>query len=78
MNAALEQEAAATFQQAESFGIAANGLGHPAEALFDDVYAAMPAHLREQLDEAAAPNRAETDREHAILPFADSDHRAAG
>ena len=48
---ALETEVAATFQQAESFGTWSQGLGHAAEALFEDVYAAVPAHLQSQRDE---------------------------
>ena len=59
---ALEQEAAATFQQAEAFGSHANGLGHPPESLFDDVYATMPAHLRSQLSELQVDARQTTSK----------------
>lgn len=76
LDAGLEQEVAATFQQAESFGSQAHGLGHPPESIFDDVYAALPPHLRSQLTELKSlqPN----DEESVILPFAHHSKRAAG
>ena len=77
LDAGLEQEAAATFQQAEAFGSHANGLGHAPESLFDDVYAALPPHLRSQRSELNAMPREEVD-EGAILPFKDRKQRAAG
>ncbi|HVT28153.1 MAG TPA: thiamine pyrophosphate-dependent dehydrogenase E1 component subunit alpha, partial [Lacipirellulaceae bacterium] len=51
LNSALEQEVAATFQQAESYGTTAQGLGHAAEAVFEDVYTSLPAHLQMQRDQ---------------------------
>jgi 2-oxoisovalerate dehydrogenase E1 component alpha subunit len=51
VDAALEREVADTFRQAESYG---NRLDHPAELLFEDVYAAMPRHLHGQLQELRA------------------------
>jgi hypothetical protein len=45
--------------------------------LFDDVYAAVPAHLREQVDEAKS-DWSQTRHEGAILPFSPTDRRAAG
>jgi hypothetical protein len=77
LRAALDHEVAATFERAEAFGSVARGLGYPSEALFGDVYAELPAHLREQLRELqteAAPQAAEC----SILPFEDKNRRAAG
>jgi 2-oxoisovalerate dehydrogenase E1 component alpha subunit len=76
LNRALEQEVAATFQQAESYGTASAGHGLTIETLFDDVYTTVPFHLQNQLQEL----RAETG-DHAegpsSLPFPDH-RRAAG
>lgn len=77
LNAALEHEVAATFQRAEAFGTAAEGLGHPLEAMFDDVYVGMPNHLREQLNELRIENIPQAP-EPSILPFDDKSRRAAG
>jgi 2-oxoisovalerate dehydrogenase E1 component subunit alpha len=77
LDAGLEQEAAATFQQAEAFGSHAQGLGHPPESLFDDVYSKLLPHLRSQLAELQAMPREEVE-EGAILPFTDRKKRAAG
>lgn len=78
LNAALEHEAAATFQMAESFGTTAAGLGHASDALFHDVYRELPPHLQAQraeaLGEATAPHKDEP----AILPFVEGPRRAAG
>jgi 2-oxoisovalerate dehydrogenase E1 component alpha subunit len=77
LNIALEQEAAATFRQAESFGTTTSGLGHSTESLFEDVYATVPAQLRDQLRELnaeASPQPAEQ----TILQFEDQDKRAVG
>jgi 2-oxoisovalerate dehydrogenase E1 component alpha subunit len=76
LGAALDKEIAATFRQAESTGTWATGLGHPPETLFEDVYANVPRHLREQLQEL----RAEVSPppvESQILPFEDKTQRAA-
>jgi 2-oxoisovalerate dehydrogenase E1 component alpha subunit len=54
LDAALEQEVAASFQHAESFGTASAGLGHTTDSLFDDVYRALPVHLHDQLNEILA------------------------
>jgi 2-oxoisovalerate dehydrogenase E1 component alpha subunit len=75
LNAALEQEVAATFVHAESFGSLARGLEHPPAALFDDVYAELPEHLRAQLREMQTESN-EEDREDSILPFIAKDRRA--
>jgi 2-oxoisovalerate dehydrogenase E1 component subunit alpha len=77
LDAGLEQEAAATFQQAEAFGSYASGLGHAPESLFEDVYATMPPHLRSQLSELQAMPREEME-DGAILPFKERKQRAAG
>jgi 2-oxoisovalerate dehydrogenase E1 component alpha subunit len=77
LRTALDHEVASTFERAETFGSTANGLGHPPESLFSDVYAELPSHLREQLSEsqtAAAPQLADG----MILSFEDSNRRAAG
>jgi 2-oxoisovalerate dehydrogenase E1 component alpha subunit len=76
LDSALEQDVAATFVQAESLG-STNHSDFPVEALFDDVYVAVPAHLRGQLDEARSELR-QTDHENIVLPFSPSDRRAAG
>jgi 2-oxoisovalerate dehydrogenase E1 component alpha subunit len=77
LDAALERDVAATFQQAESLGSAAQGTGLPPESLFEDVYVSPPRSLCDQLDELKA-ELSETQSEAAILPFAPIDHRAAG
>jgi 2-oxoisovalerate dehydrogenase E1 component alpha subunit len=77
LNDALEQEVATTFQQAESHGTAASGLGHSNSSLFDDVYAAMPLHLREQLQELDGESTTHLD-EPPILSFEDENRRAVG
>jgi 2-oxoisovalerate dehydrogenase E1 component alpha subunit len=78
LSAALEQEVALTFQQAESYGNWSQGLGHAAEMLFDDVYAAIPAHLQSQRDELCGDVAAQQKDEPAILSFEDASQRAAG
>jgi 2-oxoisovalerate dehydrogenase E1 component alpha subunit len=77
LNAALEHEAAATFQQAESFGTGIHGAGQPVEALFEDVYETMPAQLRAQMDELRAENGASAAAAPAILKY-DDGKRAVG
>jgi 2-oxoisovalerate dehydrogenase E1 component alpha subunit len=74
---ALDQEVAATFERAEAFGSAAQGLAYPPEALFADVYTEMPPHLREQLNELQTET-APPVPECSILPFEESSRRAAG
>jgi 2-oxoisovalerate dehydrogenase E1 component alpha subunit len=77
LSAALEQEAAEAFRQAESFGTVASGLGHADESMFEDVYATAPAQLREQLRELK--NGAPLHREEgSILPFTEEIKRAVG
>ncbi len=78
LSAALEQEVATTFQTAESFGTAANGLGHAREALFENVYAELPPHLQAQRAELQGDASVERKQEPAILSFAEASHRAAG
>ncbi len=80
LSSALEQEASATFQHAESIGRWTSDLGHATDAIFDDVYASLPAHLQAQRDEllgnVAAP---ETRKEEpSILSFEEATQRAAG
>jgi 2-oxoisovalerate dehydrogenase E1 component subunit alpha len=78
LSRALEQEVAATFQQAESFGTVTQGLGHAPEAVFDDVYQALPAHLQSQRDELCGDVAAPQKDEPSILSFEDASQRAAG
>jgi 2-oxoisovalerate dehydrogenase E1 component alpha subunit len=76
LDTALDQEVAATFQHAESFGSLASGHGHPIESLFDDVYTTVPSHLQAQLQELRAEaDGPEDDR--FVIPFTDN-RRAAG
>jgi 2-oxoisovalerate dehydrogenase E1 component alpha subunit len=77
LDSALEQDVAATFLQAEFLGSSANRDDFPVEALFADVYATVPAHLREQLDEAKSES-SQAKSEEAILPFTPRDRRAVG
>jgi 2-oxoisovalerate dehydrogenase E1 component alpha subunit len=77
LDGALEQDVATTFKQAESLGSSANHDDFPMDVLFDDVYAAVPAHLREQLDEAKS-ELSRPRHEGEILPFSPTDRRAAG
>ncbi|HEY3395571.1 MAG TPA: thiamine pyrophosphate-dependent enzyme, partial [Lacipirellulaceae bacterium] len=77
VDAAMEQDVAATFKQAESLGSSSDHSDFPVEALFDDVYAAVPLHLRQQLDEAKS-EESPMKHDSAILPFTPSDQRAAG
>ena len=79
LSTALEQEVATTFQAAESFGTAANGLGHASEALFKNVYAGLPPNLQAQLAELQGDtNEPQKKVEPPILSFAEASHRAAG
>jgi 2-oxoisovalerate dehydrogenase E1 component alpha subunit len=76
LQAALEQEAAATFAHAESYGSLAHGHGHSPESLFTDVYASMSEPLRSQLAEMHAV--AAGDNERKTLPVSDHGKRAVG
>jgi 2-oxoisovalerate dehydrogenase E1 component alpha subunit len=78
LHGALEREVAATFQQAESFGTWSQGLGHAAEAIFDDVYASLPAHLQSQRDELCGTAPVQPKEEPSILSFQEASQRAAG
>ena len=78
LHEALDSEIAATFQQAEAFGTWTQGLGHATEALFDDVYAAVPAHLQSQRDELCGTAPVDHAEEPSILSFQEATQRAAG
>src|SRR4051812_29360899 len=78
LNDALEQEVAATFQIAESYGTVAEGLGHANESLFEQVYAALPPHLKAQRAELQAGSTAHRQEQPSILSFTDASQRAAG
>jgi 2-oxoisovalerate dehydrogenase E1 component alpha subunit len=75
--AGLEREVATTFQMAESFGTAADGLGHEAATMFEQVYAEVPPHLQAQRAELQAGSAAPRQEEPSILSFTDSPQRAA-
>lgn len=77
LDTAIDQEVAVTFQQAESFGTVATGLGHPSDAVFEDVYAAIPAHIERQRNELHADRITPHKAEPSILSFAEA-QRAAG
>jgi 2-oxoisovalerate dehydrogenase E1 component alpha subunit len=78
LSSGLEQEVAATFQHAESFGTWSQGLGHATGALFEDVYASLPSHLEQQQAELCGEATAPQKDEPAILSFEDASQRAAG
>jgi 2-oxoisovalerate dehydrogenase E1 component alpha subunit len=78
LSRALEEEVATAFQQAEAFGTAANGLGHVAAAVFEDVYESLPVHLQSQLEELQADVGTPQPVEPSILSFVDASQRAAG
>jgi 2-oxoisovalerate dehydrogenase E1 component alpha subunit len=78
LNGALEQEAAASFQHAEAFGTWNQGLGHMLEALFDDVYATVPAHLQSQRDELQGNGEQQPKEEPSIFSFEEASQRAVG
>jgi 2-oxoisovalerate dehydrogenase E1 component alpha subunit len=50
----LDAQVGAALKQAETHGTLQDGTVPPLESMFEDVYREMPAHLREQLREAAA------------------------
>jgi 2-oxoisovalerate dehydrogenase E1 component alpha subunit len=74
---ALEQEVATTFSQAETFGTAASGLGHPTKTMFEDVYATMSAPLHEQLQELKSERTSVPDN-HSSPSLEEATKRAAG
>jgi 2-oxoisovalerate dehydrogenase E1 component alpha subunit len=76
LDAALELEASATFQHAESFGSLATGHGHAIESLFEGVYATPPSHLQTQQQELQAETSGESGSS-VVLPFSER-QRAAG
>jgi 2-oxoisovalerate dehydrogenase E1 component alpha subunit len=78
LNEALEQEAAKSFQHAEAFGTWQEGLGHSTDALFEDVYATMPAHLQSQRDELQGNAEPQVKEEPAIYSFEEASQRAVG
>jgi 2-oxoisovalerate dehydrogenase E1 component alpha subunit len=77
LNEALEREVATTFQMAESFGTTAEGLGHDAAAMFEQVYSELPPHLQAQRAELQAGSTSARQEEPSILSFADASQRAA-
>jgi 2-oxoisovalerate dehydrogenase E1 component alpha subunit len=77
LNTVLEQEVAATFQQAEAFGNPSTGFGYSHESLFEDVYATVPKNLQQQLQELKAETSAPA-VESAVLKFEDPMQRAVG
>jgi 2-oxoisovalerate dehydrogenase E1 component alpha subunit len=77
LDKALETEVAMTFQMAEKFGTAADGLGHTTETLFEQVYAEVPPHLQAQRAELLAETGATQKEDVPILSFAEASQRAA-
>ncbi|HEX3598680.1 MAG TPA: thiamine pyrophosphate-dependent enzyme [Lacipirellulaceae bacterium] len=78
LDKALETEVAMTFQMAEKFGTAADGLGHTTETLFEQVYAEVPPHLQAQRAELLAETGTSQKDDVSILSFAEASQRAAG
>jgi 2-oxoisovalerate dehydrogenase E1 component alpha subunit len=74
---ALEHEAMATFEHAESYGSIAEPSEMPAASLFDDVYVKMPDHLQRQLEELQAESTEQDERVPSV-PFVKPQHRAVG
>jgi 2-oxoisovalerate dehydrogenase E1 component alpha subunit len=77
LSAALEQEAADAFLQAESFGTMASGLGYSDETMFQDVYETMPMHLRDQMKESSSDTTVDV-AEAPILKLDERTQRAVG
>ena len=54
----LEDMVKATQKQSEKLGILGHGMQHPFETMFDDVFAELPWHLKEQRDQMLAEQEA--------------------
>lgn len=78
LNAALEQEVAATFEHAEAYGSMAKGLQHAPETMFEDVYETVPAELQRQCAELTLEPIDEVDDEVPTLSFSEAQRRAVG
>jgi 2-oxoisovalerate dehydrogenase E1 component alpha subunit len=77
LNSALEQEAMATFEHAESYGSLANPSELPAITMFEDVYVKTPDHLQRQFEELQSEAITQ-DRLPQTVPFSKPQHRAVG
>jgi 2-oxoisovalerate dehydrogenase E1 component alpha subunit len=77
LNAALEQEAIATFEHAEAYGSLANPSEISPIAMFEDVYVRTPDHLQRQFEELQAES-IEVERVRPTVPFAKPQQRAVG
>ena len=77
LNAALEQEAMATFEHAEAYGSLASPSEISPVAMFEDVYVKTPDHLQRQFEELQAES-AEPEPAPTTVPFAKPQHRAVG
>jgi 2-oxoisovalerate dehydrogenase E1 component alpha subunit len=77
LDCALQQEVAATFEHAESYGSLAGGIDQPLESLFEDVYSTLPPHLASQCNELRQQS-VEEEADVPTVPFVDPDRRAAG
>ena len=77
LNEALEQEAMATFEHAESYGSLAEPSENPPASLFEDVYAKTPEHLQRQLAELQNESYEQQD-ELPTVPFVKPPQRAVG
>lgn len=73
---ALEQEAIATFDHAESYGSLAEPGDQPASGIFEDVYVNMPRHLQQQLAELQRATAG--DGEARTIPMTTEPRRAVG
>jgi 2-oxoisovalerate dehydrogenase E1 component alpha subunit len=77
LDAALEQEAIATFEHAEAYGSLANPSEIAPIAMFEDVYVRTPDHLQRQFEELQAEAIAH-EPVPPTVPFAKPQHRAVG
>jgi 2-oxoisovalerate dehydrogenase E1 component alpha subunit len=77
LNAALDQEAMATFEHAEAYGSLANPSEISPIAMFEDAYVRTPDHLQRQYEELQAEST-DQERTPTTVPFAKPQHRAVG
>jgi 2-oxoisovalerate dehydrogenase E1 component alpha subunit len=78
LDKALEQEVIATFEHAEAYGSLAHAGDQPPAMMFDDVYAALPAHLQQQRDELITEEGEQESETVPTVPFTNGHRRAVG